>query len=336
MSAVLRERAPPRRRSAIFLSCTDAAKQLRMATNIPVWRLAIAGGLAGMFTNAALHPLDTVKTVRQANPATFRGVIPTFVALVRTRGFFSLYAGITPALVGSALSSALYFSAYEAAKHAFAVSTRALQTRVTFTALSAACGNIASSVLFVPKEVVKQRMQSAVDGAHFFTVASNLVRTSGARGLYRGYKATLLRNIPSTMLRFAIYEEVKILLRNMRARNDSSTGRKSTASDMNGELILAGAIAGAIASTLTTPMDVLKTRFATGAFPPQTSLPTAFRSIVREHGLPGLFVGVRPRAIWAALFAAIGFSSYEMCKRWMIRFPTPVRDTQQFKVSNKR
>lgn len=334
---ILRERAPRRRRSAIFLSCTDAAKQIRTVTNIPAWRLAIAGGLAGMFTNAALHPLDTVKTVRQANPTIFRGVIPTLVTLVRTRGLFSLYAGITPALVGSALSSALYFSAYEAAKNSFGVSTRALQSRVTFTAISAACGNIASSVLFVPKEVVKQRMQSAVDGAHFLTVASNLVRTSGPRGLYRGYKATLLRNIPSTMVRFAAYEEVKILLRRMRARIDSSTGRKATESEVNAELILAGAVAGVISSVVTTPMDVLKTRFATGAFPPETSIPAAFQSIVREHGFPGLFVGVRPRAIWAALFAAIGFSSYEACKSWMIRFPPHVRDTEpSTQVSNKR
>lgn len=325
----------PRSRHAIFLSSSDVVKQSHVVSVVPAWRLAVAGGLAGMFTNAALHPLDTVKTVRQANPAAFRGVIPTLVTLIRTRGPFSLYAGIMPALVGSALSSALYFSAYEAAKRVFLVSKRAMRTRVVFTALSAACGNVASSVLFVPKEVVKQRMQSAVDGQRFLTVVSNLVRTSGARGLYRGYQATLLRNVPSTMIRFALYEEVKCFMQAMRRRDDAHDGVSTERPDLAVDLVSAGAVAGALASAITTPMDVIKTRFATGAFPSQTSLLSAFGNIVREHGVSGLFVGIRPRILWSALFAAIGFSSYEVCKSWMTQLQVPSFRLEKHEIYEK-
>lgn len=303
------------RRLATLPSGKDTVDVRKMTTS--TWRLAVAGGMAGMITNTVLHPLDTVKTVRQANPKIFRGVLPTIITLIRTRGIHSLYAGIVPALIGSALSSALYFSAYERARLFLGAMTHAGHKRATLTALSAACGNITSSVLFVPKEVVKQRMQVAsAQSSDFLTVATGVWRTYGVRGLYQGYKATLLRNIPSTMLRFALYEELKVRIRHFNERRYRSKSVSSSSSpDASAtQLLIAGALSGAFASTLTTPMDVLKTRFATGAFPPRTTIPSAFLSIVRDQGLAGLFVGVRPRALWAALFAAVGFSSYEACK----------------------
>ncbi|PXF48072.1 Protein MITOFERRINLIKE 1, chloroplastic [Gracilariopsis chorda] len=279
------------------------------------WRLAAAGGMAGMLTNTLLHPLDTVKTVRQADPTHFRGMAPTLLKIIRTRGPFALYAGIVPALIGSAFSSALYFGAYEMVKGALAqmspYSFQKPRTRIPLTALSAACGNVASSVLFVPKEVVKQRMQSAVDPGNFFGAAKNVLAASGISGLYRGYKATLLRNIPSTMLRFAIYEEAKLAIRRLKRENSDKPLTFP-------EVIAAGSIAGVASSACTTPMDVLKTRFATGAIKPGTAILPAIRDIVGRDGVPGLFVGIRPRIVWAALFAAIGFSSYEVCKSWVL------------------
>lgn len=275
-------------------------------------RLAAAGALAGMFTNTILHPLDTVKTLRQADPAAYRGVAPALATIVRNRGALALYAGIAPALVGSALSSALYFGVYEVAKaHLQAASPESFRVRASrapLTAVSAACGNVASSVLFVPKEVVKQRMQAGLHGGSFFNAAAAVVRTSGPRALYRGYKATLLRNIPSTMIRFALYEELKLLA------THSSPGRELSPP----EYVAAGALAGSFASACTTPMDVIKTRFATGAIKPGTGLVSAFSDVLRKDGVPGLFIGVRPRILWSALFAAIGFSSYELCKAWTL------------------
>ncbi|CAM9801279.1 unnamed protein product, partial [Discosporangium mesarthrocarpum] len=36
------------------------------------------------------------------------------------------------------------------------------------------------------------------------------VRTQGLRGLYKGYWATLSRNVPSAVIRFSLYEELKL------------------------------------------------------------------------------------------------------------------------------
>lgn len=304
------------RRQNVALGTNATNQTLRQG-----WRLAAAGGMAGMVTNTILHPLDTVKTVRQSDPRRFPGVAPTIMAIIRNRGPLALYAGIVPALIGSALSSALYFGTYELAKKRITQllpqSGTKRSTRVPVTAISAACGNIASSILFVPKEVVKQRMQAGTDGTRFLNTAVNLLKTSGLAGLYKGYRATLLRNIPSTMIRFAVYEEIKLLLR--RSRSGSTDKSLSTT-----EFIAAGSVAGAFSSACTTPMDVLKTRFATGKIKSGTGIISAFKHIVDTEGAAGLFVGIRPRTVWAALFAAIGFTSYEICKGWALGNPHPL------------
>lgn len=99
---------------------------------------------------------------------------------VRTRGPWAIYTGIPTAVVGAMPSSALYFGTYEAVK------TRLMRVaannfpagpggsrereggggrgvhpaaRAAAHAVAAACGNAASSLIFVPKEYVKQTLQ---------------------------------------------------------------------------------------------------------------------------------------------------------------------------------
>lgn len=298
------------------------------------WRLAAAGGVAGALTNCVLFPLDTVKTIRQADPSKFPGALPAALSVLRTKGLSGLYSGISPALVGSALSSALYFGTYElvrrhirriSASDGRGVFASPLQ-RMPGNAIAAASGNIASSVLFVPKEVVKQRMQAGLDSGRFVGAAIGLVRADGIAGLYRGYKATLLRNIPSTMLRFVLYEEAKLILqgsaRNPVVLNSKGNGRGKSKGAVTPvrqistvESVAAGAVSGGISSAITTPMDVIKTQYATGKAARSSSILRVARGIVQERGVGGLYVGIQPRVVWSALFAAIGFSSYELCKK---------------------
>ena len=80
-----------------------------------------------------------------------------------------------------------------------------------------------------------------------------------------------------------------------------------------------------MASTVTLPMDVIKTRrqieFGEKSIlkvkPGQTqsTLATA-REIVASQGARGLFVGLSPRILKVAPACAIMISSYEWCKRF--------------------
>lgn len=94
----------------------------------------------------------------------------------RSRGPRGLYGGVIPAVIGAIPSSALYFGTYECIKRRlknaaindedFARTNLGVCDRhrlqPAIPMISAACGNMVSSLIFVPKEIVKQKRQAAV------------------------------------------------------------------------------------------------------------------------------------------------------------------------------
>ena len=80
-------------------------------------------------------------------------------------------------------------------------------------------------------------------------------------------------------------------------------------------ILFAGAVASALSSACTTPLDVVKTRLATGKYARGTQVFTAIFDIANREGLRGLYSGVQERAMWSALFGGVGLASFETCKR---------------------
>mmetsp|Transcript_17410 Transcript_17410/g.26953 ORF Transcript_17410/g.26953 Transcript_17410/m.26953 type:complete len:253 (-) Transcript_17410:33-791(-) len=168
--------------------------------------------------------------------------------------------------------------------------------------LAAVSGNAVSSLIFVPKEVLKQRCQvgQLAKGRRAVGLLSEIVRKEGIGAMYNGYFATLLRNAPGAMLKFGIYEEIKSLYSSLVQRDLNPT-----------ELFGAGMTAGCISSIVTNPLDVAKTRIMLGQvqnrFPP-----SAIVEIARADGIKSLWRGFVPRLVWSATFFAVGISTYEV------------------------
>merc|ERR1712173_91336 len=89
---------------------------------------------------------------------------------------------------------------------------------------------------------------------------------------------------------------------------------------------VAGAVSGTIASTITLPMDVIKTRLHMelgekivhdrgGNNKTMKSVVIA-KEIIKTEGIKGLFSGLTPRLVKVAPACAIMISSYEYCKRY--------------------
>ena len=72
------------------------------------------------------------------------------------------------------------------------------------------------------------------------------------KGFFVGYGATLLRDVPYTMLELGLYENIKVLI-----KSNKQKSKKELSS--NDELV-AAAVTGAIVSLITTPLDVVKTK----------------------------------------------------------------------------
>uniref|UniRef100_A0A8D2LRS6 Uncharacterized protein n=2 Tax=Varanus komodoensis TaxID=61221 RepID=A0A8D2LRS6_VARKO len=83
-------------------------------------------------------------------------------------------------------------------------------------------------------------------------IARDLLRTQGLAGLYKGLGATLLRDVPFSIIYFPLFANINKL------GQESSEEKASFLHSF-----LSGCGAGSVAAVAVTPLDVLKTRIQT-------------------------------------------------------------------------
>ncbi|GJP47247.1 hypothetical protein CLOM_g6458 [Closterium sp. NIES-68] len=214
--------------------------------------------------------------------------------------------------------------------------------------VAAALGNITSSAILVPKEVIKQRMQAGASGSALH-VLQQTVALEGVAGLYSGYLAALLRNLPTNVLNFSTFEYLKMAILHV---NHSTSLRPH-------ESMAAGGIAGALSAALTTPLDVVKTRLMTQARVAVAAAGTTgakaevaaraqaaaaytykgvastLKHIWVEEGLRGLTRGMTSRILYNAAFSAIGFLSFETARSVLLQAHVERRARKQLQEDAK-
>ncbi|WOL11878.1 protein MITOFERRINLIKE 1, chloroplastic [Canna indica] len=265
---------------------------------------AVAGGAAGAFTYVCLLPIDAVKTKLQTKGAAqiYSSALDAAIQTFRTQGILGFYRGISAVLVGSASSSAVYFGTCELGKSLLSKIPSFPPVLIPPTA--GAMGNIVSSAIMVPKELITQRMQAGAIGRSW-EVLLRILDKDGILGLYAGYSATLLRNLPAGILSYSSFEYLKSFV----------LSRTGNANLEPAQSVLCGALAGAISASLTTPLDVVKTRLMTQAHGQvRNKVSDTLRQIVIEEGWGGLARGIGPRVLHSACFAAIGYFSFETAR----------------------
>ncbi|XP_052190516.1 S-adenosylmethionine carrier 1, chloroplastic/mitochondrial [Diospyros lotus] len=251
----------------------------------------IAGGTAGVVVETVLYPIDTIKTRLQAAHGGGK---------INLKG---LYSGLAGNLAGVLPASAMFVGVYEPTKQKLLkIFPENLSALAHLTA--GAIGGITASLIRVPTEVVKQRMQtrqfaSAPDAIRL------IVSKEGFKGLYAGYGSFLLRDLPFDAIQFCIYEQLRI-------------GYKLAAKrDLNDpENAIIGAFAGALTGAITTPLDVIKTRLMIqGSANQYSGIFDCVQTIVREEGPPALLKGIGPRVLWIGIGGSIFFGVLESTKR---------------------
>ncbi|XAR73264.1 hypothetical protein NMG60_11007175 [Bertholletia excelsa] len=253
----------------------------------------IAGGTAGVVVETALYPIDTIKTRLQAAQGGGQIILK------------GLYSGLAGNLAGVLPASAMFVGVYEPTKQKLLkVVPENLSALAHLTA--GAIGGIAASLIRVPTEVVKQRMQTGQFGSAPDAVRL-IVSKEGFKGLYAGYGSFLLRDLPFDAIQFCIYEQLRI-------------GYKLAAKrDLNDpENAIIGAFAGALTGAITTPLDVIKTRLMIqGSANQYKGIFDSVQTIVREEGPTALLKGIGPRVLWIGIGGSIFFGVLESMKRFL-------------------
>ncbi|XP_025740495.1 mitochondrial S-adenosylmethionine carrier protein isoform X1 [Callorhinus ursinus] len=257
----------------------------------------VAGGVAGVAVDLILFPLDTIKT-RLQSPQGFN----------KAGGFRGIYAGVPSAAIGSFPNAAAFFITYEYVKWLWHTDSSSYLMPVKHM-LAASAGEVVACLIRVPSEVVKQRAQVSAS-SRTFHIFSNILYTEGIQGLYRGYKSTVLREIPFSLVQFPLWESLKAL---WSWRQDHVVDCWQSA--------VCGAFAGGFAAAVTTPLDVAKTRIMlakAGSSTASGNVLSALHGVWRTQGLSGLFAGVFPRMAAISLGGFIFLGAYEQTRSLLL------------------
>lgn len=251
----------------------------------------LSGAVAGTTVDLVLYPLDTIKTRLQA----------TAGAKLSVKTFQGLFNGVAPAIAASAPCAAVFFGAYDSLKRV--LTEKLPKDRASVAHAGAAAGaDLVQSVVRVPFEVVKQRVQAGVD-ASGRAALSSVLQSQGPRGLYRGWGALAMRDLPFDIIQFPLYEWLK---------SEWTKVKGEKLAPWQGSLC--GSVAGGISAGLTTPLDVVKTRLMTQSPGQYAGVGSCLQSILKEEGAGALFAGAIPRMSSIAFGGAIFFGAYESAK----------------------
>lgn len=269
---------------------------------------AIAGGAAGVVVETALYPIDTIKTRLQAVRGGGKIILK------------GLYSGLAGNLAGVLPASAIFVGVYEPTKQKLLKSfPENLSALAHLTA--GAVGGAASSIVRVPTEVVKQRMQTRQFASGPDAVRL-IVAKEGFKGLYAGYGSFLLRDLPFDAIQFCLYEQLRMGYK-LAARRDPN----------DPETAIIGAFAGAITGAITTPLDVIKTRLMVqGSGNQYKGIFDCVKTIVREEGPPALLKGIGPRVLWIGIGGSIFFGVLERTKQILAQRRPVAENPNSFKL----
>ncbi|NWS15651.1 SAMC protein, partial [Pachyramphus minor] len=175
--------------------------------------------------------------------------------------------------------------------------------------VAASLGEVVACLIRVPSEVVKQRAQVSPSSSTL-RILSHTLYHEGVQGLYRGYKSTVLREIPFSLVQFPLWESLK----------DLWSWKQGHVVD-SWQSAVCGAFAGGFAAVVTTPLDVAKTRIMlakAGSRNASGNVLTALGGIWRTQGLSGLFAGVVPRMAAISLGGFIFLGTYEKTRQLLL------------------
>lgn len=250
-----------------------ADKQISLPTKL------INGGIAGLIGVTCVFPIDLAKTRlqnQQNGQRMYTSMSDCLIKTIRSEGYFGMYRGAAVNLTLVTPEKAIKLAANDFFRYHLAKDGRKL---TLLKEMLAGCGaGTCQVIVTTPMEMLKIQLQdagriaaqkksmitqaqlspSAGTGAAESVVETrmtamqitrDLLRSKGIAGLYKGLGATLLRDVPFSIVYFPLFANLNKL------------GQKSPEVKAPFYVsFLAGCLAGSTAAIVVNPCDVIKTR----------------------------------------------------------------------------
>ncbi|GAB6025881.1 hypothetical protein CHUAL_011856 [Chamberlinius hualienensis] len=269
------------------------------------------GGLASAGAACCTHPLDLIKVHLQTQQEGKLNIISMTLNIIRKQGFLALYNGLSASLLRQLTYSTTRFGIYEVAKqHLSSGSSDNLpfHTKV----LMAAAGGAAGGLVGTPADMINVRMQNDIklpleqrrNYKHAIDGLWQVFRHEGVTRLFSGATTATSRAVLMTVGQLSFYDQVKQTMLSTPYFKDNLVTH-----------FLASSTAGAVATTLTQPLDVLKTRM-------MNAKPGEYRSVwhcvkvTAQLGPLGFFKGYIPAFVRLAPQTILTFVFFEQLRKY--------------------
>ena len=297
----------PSKPSSSSSSCSSSININENNKNLII-RSVLSGGFSLSLSFALVHPLDTIKTKYQTGSIKSLNIYSFNKSLLK-----SLIRGFNSSIYGACPQGGLRFGTFEYTKHLLnRKNGNKNKNNLINSAIGAITGDIASSIVKVPREVITIQLQTG-QCTNTNQLIKKIFEKEGIKGFYRGYLSTALRDIPFMVILFTLYESLKLY--NSKLFDESSLFS-----------CLSGGISGSIAGYLTTPADIIKTNIMANIYSHplsshsissinnNKSILSVFNELYNKGGIIGLFRGSIPRTIFWGTVTALFFPTYEYSK----------------------
>jgi len=271
-----------------------------------------AAGTAASVAEIVSIPMDTTKVRLQLqgeNPSQvpkYRGMTHAIFTIVKEEGVQSLFRGLNAGIQRQICFCGIRIGLYDTVRKFYGDTTEG-KPRVLPKILASCTTASTAVILFQPTEVVKIRMQAAGAKQVYAGAAAayaTIAKTEGIKGLWRGYQTNIFRLSVVNCTEIVIYDIIKSYVLYKKLMDD------------NVPLHLTSAVgAGFVSCMITSPIDVVKTRFI-------NSKPGTYRSpihcaldVLRNNGPTAFYKGCVPSFLRFGSWAVVFFLSYEQIKR---------------------
>jgi len=214
------------------------------------------GGPAGAGAVLFTHPLDLLKVHLQTQAKPSKGLISAGVDVIKNDGILGLYSGISASILRQLTYTTVRFGMYEK------ISSSILEGRsealpfyqkLAIGCLSGFIGGVAGN----PADMVNVRMQNDMrlpkemrrNYSHAFNGLYRVAVEDGFRTLFAGVSMTATRGLLITIGQVAVYDQTKQMLIGTGYFKDNVVTH-----------LTSSVFAGTVATIMTQPFDVMKTR----------------------------------------------------------------------------
>ncbi|XP_075938193.1 mitochondrial glutamate carrier 1 [Anarhichas minor] len=248
----------------------------------------INGGVAGLVGVTCVFPIDLAKTrlQNQQGVQVYKGMLDCLAKTVRSEGYFGCYRGAAVNLTLVTPEKAIKLAANDVFRQKL---TKDGHLPLWGEVLAGCGAGTCQVVVTTPMEMLKIQLQDAgrltaqrpvptpapaaapgpaqslaapqparpspAPRPSATSITVELLKTRGLAGLYRGAGATLVRDVPFSMIYFPLFA-------NLNALGREKVGDVQARAPF-WQSFMAGCGAGSVAAVAVTPLDVIKTRLQT-------------------------------------------------------------------------